>query len=245
MGVQKVTRINDFYEMIYIIRNNHEYGPYDETVVAGYVEQGILLAHDKARDAGTGRMATVGELLGERGFHPQVRHRGTLGQQLRAIGSEFIFPKDDMARHHWLDDKRLLVLAIVGLSLSVLMLLPIGGLLVFYAVSLYFAVVWGLFFYAFFRTRQVNVKTTVSVFFLTQVAVFVIFSGLNQLNFFYFFTRMAFPVNIVGYVLGVGLTEEFCQDDAPPVSCAPRPRAPVAPDAGLLRPHVGHRLRCV
>lgn len=143
--------------MIYVIRNAHEYGPYDEAVVASYVEQGILLAHDKARDAETGRAATVIELLGERGFHPQVRHHGTLAQQLRAIGTEFIFPRGDMAHHRWLDDKRLLVLAIVGLSLSVLMMLPIGGLLVFYAVSLYFAVIWGLFFYAFFaRGRSMS-----------------------------------------------------------------------------------------
>lgn len=106
-----------------------------------------------------------------------MSHKGSLGEQLRAIGSEFIFPRDDMARHHWLDDKRLLILAVVGLSLSVLMLLPIGGLLVFYAISLYFAVVWGLFFYVFFRSRQVNVKTTVSVFFLTQIAVFIISRG--------------------------------------------------------------------
>ena len=214
--------------MIYVIRNAHEYGPYEEAVVVGYVEQGILLAHDKARDAETGRTATVIELLGEPGFHPQVQHHGTLGQQLHAIGSEFIFPKSDMAHQRWLDDKRLLVLAIVGLSLSVLMMLPIGGLLVFYAVSLYFAIIWGLFFYAFFRTRQVNVKTTASVFFLTQLAVFVIFSGLNELNFFYFFTRMAFPVNIVGYVLGVGLTEEFVKM-TPLLFLVRRAREPLLP----------------
>ncbi len=214
--------------MIYVIRNAHEYGPYDESVVASYVEQGILLAHDKARDAISGRAATVEELLAASGYYPQVCHRGSLAQQLRTIGLGFIFPKDDMANHHWLDDKRLLVLAVVGLSLSVLMLLPIDGLLVFYAVSLYFAVIWGLFFYAFFRTRQVNVKTTVSVFFLTQVAVFVIFSGLSQLNFFYFFTRVAFPLNIVGYVLGVGLTEEFVKM-TPLLFLVRRAREPLLP----------------
>ncbi len=197
--------------MIYILRNKHEYGPYDEATVAAYVEQGILLTHDRARDAATGCEATVIELLKSSGYNPQVRHKGTIGEQLRAIGTEFIFPRDDMARHRLLDDKRMLVLAVVGLSLSVLLLLPIGGLLVFYAISLYFAVIWGLFFYAFFRSRQVNMKTTVGLFFLTQAAVFVIFSGLNEFNFFYFFTQMAFPVNIVGYVLGVGLTEEFAK----------------------------------
>lgn len=214
--------------MIYIIRNTHEYGPYDETVVANYVEQGILLSHDKARDAVSGREGTVEDFLSMRGLHPRVRDKGTVMQQLRAIGSEFIFPKEDMSNHHWLEDKRLLILAVAGLSLSVLMLLPIGGVLVFYAISLYFAVIWGMFFYAFFRTRQVNVVTTVSVFFLTQLAVFIIFSGLNQLNFFYFFTKMAFPINIIGYVLGVGLTEEFVKM-TPLLFLVHRSREPLLP----------------
>lgn len=195
--------------MIYVIRNDREYGPYDEQTVARYVEEGKLLKRDRARDADTGEEATIEQLLARRGLNPKVRARGTLGEQLRAIGSEFIFPREDMARSRWMQDGRLMVLAVVGLSLSVLMMLPIGGYLVFYAVSLYFAVVWGLFFYYFFRTRQVNVKTTVSVFFLTQLAVFLIFSGLNRLNFFYAFTEVAFPLNAVGFILGVGLTEEF------------------------------------
>ncbi len=195
--------------MIYVIRNDHEYGPYGEDVVARYVEDGKLLMHDRARDAETGEEGTVAQFLERRGLEPHVRDSGTLRQQLRAIGSEFIFPREDMTRHSWMQDKHLLVLAVVGLSLSVLMLLPVGGYLVFYAVSLYFAVIWGLFFYYLFRTRQVNVRTTVSVFFLTQLAVFIIFSGLNRLNFFYMFTEMSFPINIVGFTLGVGLTEEF------------------------------------
>lgn len=195
--------------MIYVIRNKHEYGPYDEQTVAYWVENGQLLPHDQARDADSGREDTVERLLAEQGLRPRVKSSGTVGEQLRHIGSEFIFPKDGLTDRCWLQDKRLLILAIVGLSLSVLMLLPIGGYLVFYAVALYFATIWALFFYAFFRTRQVNVKTTISVVFLTQLAVFFIFSGLNNLNFFYAFTHAAFPLSIVGYILGVGLTEEF------------------------------------
>lgn len=195
--------------MIYVIRNDREYGPYPEIVVANYVADGKLLMHDKARDAATGEEGTVEDFLQRQGLKPRVRDKGTLREQLQAIGSEFIFPREDMTRRSWMQDKHLMVLAIVGLSLSVLMLLPVGGYLVFYAVSLYFAVVWGLFFYYLFRTRQVNVRTTVSVFFLTQLAVFIIFSGLNRLNFFYVFTEMSFPLNILGFTLGVGLTEEF------------------------------------
>ena len=174
--------------MIYIIRNQHEYGPYEASDIARYVEEGRLLLNDKARDAESGVEGTVEELLAARGIRPRVRNRGTLMEQLRYIGHAFIFPKDDMERHHIMEDKRLLILAIVGLSLSIIMLLPIGGYLVFYAVSLYFATIWGLFFAYFFRTRQISKSKAVSTFFLTQLGVFVIFSGLNELNFFSAFT---------------------------------------------------------
>lgn len=197
--------------MIYIIRNQHEYGPYEASDIARYVEEGRLLLNDKARDAESGVEGTVEELLAARGIRPRVRNRGTLMEQLRYIGHAFIFPKDDMERHHIMEDKRLLILAIVGLSLSIIMLLPIGGYLVFYAVSLYFATIWGLFFAYFFRTRQISKSKAVSTFFLTQLGVFVIFSGLNELNFFYAFTSAPFPLSILGYILGIGLTEEFAK----------------------------------
>ncbi len=197
--------------MLFIIRNQHEYGPYGVSDIARYVEEGRLLLNDRARDAESGDEGTVEELLGARGIHPHVRSRGSLMQQLRYIGHAFIFPKDDMERHHLMEDKRLLILAIVGLSLSIIMLLPIGGYLVFYAVSLYFATIWGLFFSYFFRTRQISKSKAVSTFFLTQLGVFIIFSGLNELNFFYNFTSAPFPLSILGYILGIGLTEEFAK----------------------------------
>lgn len=196
--------------MIIITRNEHDYGPFDERVVAQYVEEGRLLLHDKARDAETGQEGIVKEFLLRKGIVPKIRNNGTLSEQLSYVG-KFIYPKDDIRRHNLFEDKRLLMLAIVGLSLSFIMLLPIGGYLVFYVVSLYFATVWGLFFYYMFRTRQVSLSTTIYTFFLTQLGVFVIFSGLNNLNFFYIFTHAEFPLSIVGYILGVGLTEEFAK----------------------------------
>lgn len=197
--------------MIYIIRNQHEYGPYEASDIARYVEEGRLLLNDRARDAESDVEGTVEELLAARGIRPRVRNRGSLMEQLRYIGHAFIFPKDDMERHHIMEDKRLLILAVVGLSLSIIMLLPIGGYLVFYAVSLYFATIWGLFFAYFFRTRQISKSKAVSTFFLTQLGVFIIFSGLNELNFFYAFTSAPFPLSILGYILGIGLTEEFAK----------------------------------
>lgn len=218
-------------------------GRFDEREVARYVEEGRLLLHDKARDADTGREGIVRDFLMAKGLRPHVRNNGTLGQQLDYVGREFIFPRESMRRTNLFEDKRMLILAIVGLSLSFIMMLPVGGYLAFYVVSLYFATIWGMFFYYMFRTRQVNLKTTVSTFFLTQLGVFIIFSGLNQLNFFYVFTHAPFPLSIVGYILGVGLTEEFAKQV--PLYILPEPvaRADAAPDNGLLRTYGRHSLR--
>ena len=195
--------------MVIVTRNNRDYGPFDEPTVAHYVEEGRLLLHDKARDAVTGEQGTVEDLLLRVGIRPRIKSNGSLGRQLRHVGSDFILPHEDMSRHNLFQDKRLLALALVGLGLSVIMLLPIGGYLVFYVVSLYFAGIWGLFFYYFFATRQVGLKTTITTFFLTQLGVFIIFGLLHSLNFFYIFTEMAFPLSIIGYIFGVGVTEEF------------------------------------
>ena len=188
-----------------------DYGPYDEPTVASFVREGRLLLHDKARDAATGREGTVEELLRSKGIRAEAASGGSLSKQLAHVGTEFIYPHADLAAHSLMADKRLLALAGVGLGLSVIMLFPVGGYLAFYVISLYFALIWGLFFAYFFRTRQVSWKTTASTFFLTQAGVFVIFSGLNRLNVFYLFTHAPFPFSVVGFILGVGLTEELAK----------------------------------
>ncbi len=102
-------------------------------------------------------------------------------------------------------------MALVGLLPMIFMNIPLGGFFIFYEVSLYFSIIWGLFFYACFKTHQVKLKTTLNVFFLTQLCVFVAWDllGLPKVNPFYAFTDVAFPLNILGYVFGVGLTEEL------------------------------------
>ena len=214
--------------MLIITRNTTDYGPYDEYTVARFVEEGKLLLNDKARDTYSGQTDTIKTFLDRAGIHPRIKHNGSVTEQLNNLGSEFIIPREEITRQGFMQDTRLLILALVGLSLSVIMLLPIGGWLAFYVVSLYFATIWGLFFYYFFRTRQVNVKTTVSTFFLTQIAVFIIFSGLNGLNFFYLFTNAPFPLSIVGYIAGVGLTEEFAKM-IPLLILAHRAKEPLLP----------------
>ena len=199
--------------MIFIVRNNQDYGPYDLNTVLTYVNDGQILLQDKAKDVASQEVNTVGHFMRKAGLRPKVAHGGNLIIQLQRIGAELIIPKRSFINKQWLSDKKLLMLAIVGLFPTVLMTIPIGHFGIFYLIALYFSCIWGLFFYYLFKTSQVSLKTTMLVFFMTQIFVFVAwdFLGIVRINPFYNLTDAIFPLNIVGYTLGVGLTEELAK----------------------------------
>lgn len=216
--------------MVYVIRNGNRFGPYTEQVLLEYVNKGQVLLCDKVCDATTGVETTVRDVLSAARLKPRIVSGGGIRAQISKIGSDLIFPKTTIQKNNWMNDRRMLLLSIVGLTPSVLMMFPISGFVVFYLVALYFSAIWGLFFYYFFRTPQVKVRTTMGVFFMTQIFMFVIWNmlGLAQLNPFYMFTDKVFPVNWVGYVLGVGLTEELVKA-VPLLIIARRAKEPLIP----------------
>lgn len=198
---------------IHVIRNGQRFGPYNESALLSYVNNGQVLKQDKAIADGDSLERTVGFYLKRANLKCHVQNKGNVLMQLSAIGPELIFPKAKLFSKQFFSDQRFLILALVGLLPMIIMNIPLGGFFIFYEVSLYFSIIWGLFFYACFKTSQVKLKTTLSVFFLTQLCIFVVWDllGLPKVNPFYVFTDVAFPINILGYVLGVGLTEEFAK----------------------------------
>jgi len=198
---------------IHIIRNNLRYGPYDEQTLLSYVNDGLILKQDRAIDSNSNQEHTVGFYLKKSGLKPHVKNKGNVFSQLAAIGSELIFPKAALFSKQFISDQRFIILALVGLLPMVIMHIPLGGFFLFYEIALYFSVIWGLFFYASFKTLQVKLKTTLLVFFLTQLCVFVVwdFFGLPRLNPFYSLCETVLPFRLAGFVLGVGLTEEFAK----------------------------------
>lgn len=198
---------------IYVLRNNQRFGPYDETTLLSYVNNGQVLKQDKAIANGDSLERTVGFYLKRANLKCHVQNKGNVLTQLSAIGSELIFPKAKLFSRQFLSDQRFLILALVGLLPMIIMNIPLGGFFIFYEVSLYFSIIWGLFFYACFKTTQVKLKTTLSVFFLTQLCIFVAWDllGLPKVNPFYAFTEVSFPMNVLEYVFGVGFTEEFAK----------------------------------
>lgn len=196
---------------IYVIRNNQRFGPYTEQVLLSYVNQGQILVRDKAIKDGDSFERTVGFYLKQVGLKYKVINKGNIFLQLKSIGSELLFPKKTMLSKNFLTDQRFIILAIVGLLPMVIMNIPFGGFLLFYEVSLYFSIIWGLFFYTCFKTQQVRLKITLLVFFLTQILVFLLWDilGLPNMNLFYNLVDAPFPISAFGFVFGVGFTEEL------------------------------------
>jgi len=203
--------------MFLVYRNNQQYGPYSLDNLRQYVEGGQLLLHDIACDASSPNdKQTIKFFLKQNHIKVKIPHHGGLFAQIKDIGRELIFPKDIIQGKTWKNDKRLMLLALIGLVPLLLMGL-IGWIasyvpvIVFYTISLYFSIIWGLFFYYFFRTQQVKLKTTIGIFFISQAVVFLIFGlGLNYLNPFYFLGPDSnFLIKLVFFVFAVGITEEL------------------------------------
>ena len=172
---------------ITIIRNNQNFGPYDENALLQYVNQGQILLHDSAIAQGDTEPKIVSDYLKQANLKPNIAHSGNVAEQLKNIGQELIFPHSTIFTRQFVSDRRFVILALVGLLPMVIMEMPFGGFFVFYNVSLYFSMIWGLFFYSCFKTQQVNLKTTLKLFFFTQLCVFLVWDilGLPRLNPFY------------------------------------------------------------
>lgn len=124
--------------MIYILRNNLQYGPYTEATLLSYVENGQILLQDRAIKENSQEVKTVGYFLREARLSVHLKHKGSLLTQLKDIGTELIIPKTLFASRQWLSDKKLLTLALIGLIPSMLMMFPLGDYLTFYSIALYF-----------------------------------------------------------------------------------------------------------
>ena len=202
--------------MYYILRNNQQFGPYSPDVLKTYVEDGKILKHDKACLASNPQtIQTVGYFLKANGYNVKIKHKGAMFRQLKDIGRELILPGNIFSWKEIRKDSRLLWLALLGLAPAFLIrFFSASPMITFYVISLYFSTIWGLFFFYFFKTPQIKTKTTIALFFILQVVVFVVWDILRLpawpgINVLYDFTESAnFLLKLIGFILGVGILEE-------------------------------------
>lgn len=193
-----------------LLRNNQRFGPYTPDNLKHYVEEGSVLLADVI-ETNNGTELTVRDVLKKNNRQFQIKNKGSFSQQLKQIGKELIIPKTDFIRKDILKDKRLLYLAVLGLAPAFVIRFSLSHWLTFYAISLYFSVLWGIFFFYIFKTGQVKTKQTILLFFLTQLAAFVLVNlqALPVLSSLYRLTdSSSIVLRFTGFTLGVGLLEE-------------------------------------
>lgn len=204
-----------FHLAYYVYKGEDLLGPFTLEDMQVFVHSGLLLTRDLSFKADASEdERSVKDFLTTAGLSCKVEHRGSLGSQIKSIGKELILPPSVFTEKPWKSDNRLLVLSLVGLTLSVVMaLLPIlTPSIVFYIVALYFSAIWALFFNYLFKTSQIKWKISIAVFLICQAVVFLVWDifGLPSLNPFYQLLEAGNPLfSLLAYIFGVGLTEEF------------------------------------
>jgi RsiW-degrading membrane proteinase PrsW (M82 family) len=196
----------------FIERNNQRHGPYDLRTLVVYVEDGQILMQDRIFNL-NGRSLTVRDILKSNGIKVKIKNNGNIIKQIKLFGAKLLLPKDSLSFKSLKSDRRLLIIALVGLAPAFLISFIGAGFITFYAIALYFSMIWGLFYYTVFSTSQVIVKKAVVLFFLTQITIFLLVYIINipAINPFYILIEpnKGFISKLLGYIFGVGLFEEF------------------------------------
>jgi RsiW-degrading membrane proteinase PrsW (M82 family) len=196
----------------FIERNNQNHGPYELDALKKYVEDGLILLQDKIADP-KGVPTSVRDILVANGKNVKIKSNGNLFKQVRLFGTKLLLPKDSFSFKNLKSDKRLLMIALVGLAPAFLISFTGASVITFYAIALYFSMIWGLFYFSVFSTQQVSIKKAIGLFFLTQILIFILVDLLNITSFhpLYALTEpnMGFFSHLIGYTFGVGVFEEF------------------------------------
>ena len=198
--------------MVTIFRNNQNFGPYTLDVLKKYVEEGKILTSDKAQDQHSNDITTVKEIFKSKNISIKRQNNGSIIKQVLTIGRELLIPSFDFIKKDLFKDKRLIYLASIGLAPAFLIRFTFESYLTFYAIALYFSVLWAVFFFSQFRTQQIEIKKTIVIFFLSQITALILVNlqSFPPFSILYSFTDSSIIITrIVGFIFGVGILEEF------------------------------------
>jgi RsiW-degrading membrane proteinase PrsW (M82 family) len=198
--------------MYYVVRNSQQFGPYSVDALKSYVEEGKILLADQIMSSNTNKKETVREIFSQNKITVNIANAGNIAQQIKQIGKDLITPSLHFIKKDLLKDHKVIYLAFIGLAPAFLITFTLSSYFTFYAIALYFSIIWGVFFFFIFKTKQVDGKKTILLFFTTQVAAFVLTNVQNfpPMSYLYALTESnSLFWQMIGYIFGVGFTEEL------------------------------------
>jgi RsiW-degrading membrane proteinase PrsW (M82 family) len=140
------------------------------------------------------------------------------GEDLRALVPHLLVPLRELRDFNWLDNRKLLSIAGVGLlPLVIYAAFAEQGDIrnAYWAIAFYFSALWAMFFYYLFPAPQVRVSDCAVSFFgtgLISISILLLAYRVPPLTQLFGLTRSdALLARLPGYILGVGLPEEACK----------------------------------
>lgn len=206
---------------IVVQRNGQSFGPYPAALAQQYLAQGTLLPNDLAREDGnlSGQWITLTQMLAQAGLGHQMAggvnafHQAI--QNIRSFDLKLLFPWKELSSFRWLQNRRLIYLAAIGLAPAIALAIAPGVWLGYWAIALYFSSLWAVFLYYMFKTPQVEPKLCFLCFFFTGIISISLLLLLQQVPPWTTLYSMArsnlLPVRALGMFLGVGINEELCK----------------------------------
>ena len=158
--------------------------------------------------------STVNAVLSQYNIKVHIKNEGNFIQQMQSVGKELVSPNIDFIKKDLLKDQKVLTLAFIGLAPAFLITFTMESYLTFYAIALYFSLIWGAFFYFIFKTPQVDQRKAVAIFFIAQGAALVLSSLqlIPPMSYLYALTKSTSIIGqFIGFTLGVGVTRRIYQ----------------------------------
>ena len=206
---------------VVVLRGGQQYGPYTTVVALQYLVGGALFPHDLARDAdyASDPLVPLQELLKQAGLQVPSFQQGNpvknAYRDLKSFDMSLVWPWKEVKSFSWLQDKRLLYLAGIGLSPIIVLTIAPGLHSTYWLIALYFSALWSMFFFYLFRTPQVEIRACVLCFIFTgviSIPVLMTIQAVPPWNYLYGLAQSEeIPPRFLGMYFGVGLHEELCK----------------------------------
>ena len=206
---------------IQVQRGGQTFGPYSEQLAAQYLAAGTLLPQDLARDEGPGgttQWVPLKTLLAKSGTASKASLGSLMSQtiaNLKSFDIHLIFPWKEVTSLRWVQDRKLLYLAAIGLGPAVALAVTGGHSLSYWAIAFYFSSLWAIFFYYLFKTKQVETWLCFTCFFVTGIVSIPVLLLLQHIPPWSLLYSMAHSENLLtrslGMLFGVAINEEICK----------------------------------
>lgn len=198
---------------VFVERSGEVYGPYGEVEVRSLIESNRLFLNDIAWIESIPETMTLAQAMDRCGW--ELPHSSNPMDTIQKRGLEFILPLKGFLTFDWLREPRFLLLTVIGLIPLALLFVGESRDFIYIGIASYFSLLWGMFFYYFFKTEQVKLKECCRCFLVTALFSIAALQLLHKIGIFNFAAPLTvrdfFPFRCLGWMILAGVPEEICK----------------------------------